>query len=76
MKAVGYTLKGRFIPFLKELSICCSVDELNDIVDFLLEVQKHHAQYPNDLCHSHYRDFNPKWTEDSSDIIIMTRDDL
>ena len=76
MKVVGYTLKGRFISFLKEVSICCSVDELDDIVDFLLEVQKQHRQYPHDLCHSHYRDFNPKWTQDSSDIIIMTRDDL
>jgi uncharacterized protein YgbK (DUF1537 family) len=75
MKAYGYTPTANAeIPSkLSEVSLFVNLDELQDLIDFLQNVQHEHTQVKSadTLNHSHLKD----WKKDhaGSDLIIVTK---
>lgn len=76
MKAYGYTIDGNFVE-LKEVSLECDSDELIKISRFLNYAKELHNSddCKDEYCHSHYRDWNQSFDEDSSDLIVITNID-
>ena len=74
MKVFGYSKISDTLLELKEVSIQCNLEDLDKIISFLQEVNNKHSNIncDVDLCHSHFRDWDKKWNNDSSDIIIVT----
>lgn len=75
MKIVGYTSSDEesFVQ-LEEATITCTINELDKIIEFLNYVKITNSD--NELAvttHSHYRDWDEKWTNISSDLIIITK---
>ena len=71
MTIVGYTNSNQFVDFLKEATITCTLDELDDIINFLKNVKVEHSKYKDVICCSHFRDHNKKWDSTSSDLIVL-----
>lgn len=76
MKAYGYSNEDKFVE-LTEVSLECSLDELNKITEFLIYANELHNsdKCKDKYCHSHYRDWVGKFNEKSSDLIIITNID-
>lgn len=78
MKVYGYKRDGEKEPSdfveLSEASIECSLNELEKIISFLETVKNQHSKVAlkTELCHSHYRDWDGNWDENSTDIIVIT----
>jgi len=78
MKIYGYEkakheIDGEELLELREATIECSLDELKKIILFLEHTLKAHSLVDKtNLCHSHYRDWEKDWSENSPDFIIFT----
>lgn len=74
MKVFGYKKASKDLMELKEVSFQCNIIELDKIIEFLQHIKHEHSKVglKSEICHSHFRDWNDKWTQDSTDIIVVT----
>lgn len=75
MKIFGYQKDSEDLLKLEEVSIQCSIGELENIISFLDKVKREHGTVEGrtDMCHSHFRDWNPTRKKGEPDIIIVTQ---
>lgn len=67
--------QGQLPQTLREVSLDCSREELDRLIEFLQSVREESAGAELDsLSHWHYRDWSPDWTEKHSDFIILLSD--
>lgn len=60
---------------LKEVSLECTIEELDKVINFLSDVRIEHAAISKKTvmcCHSHLRDWDAVWTKEEPDIIVVT----
>ena len=80
MLAYGYDWdsQGRRLPqTLREVSLDCSREELDRLIRFLQDVREEAAGEKLDsLSHWHFRDWDPAWTQEHSDFIILLSDHI
>jgi len=74
IKVYGYEKDSEKLLELIEVTIQCDVTELEKMIAFLKEAKNQHSKVEdrNEICHSHYRDWNSKWDKNSADIIVVT----
>ena len=74
MKIFGYEKDRDDLLELEEVSLQCSIEELDKFIDFLHNVKKEHSTIVNkvEFCHSHFRDWDVTWKKGEADIIIVT----
>ena len=60
---------------LSEVTFDGTLEELEDLINFLKNVQEEHTKVvkKTDICHSHFRDWSDKWNKEDSDFIVVTR---
>ena len=77
MKFLGYQKDDDKLIKLEEVSLQCSLSELDEVIEFLNNVKTEHATAlgKTDMCHSHFRDWNSSWNREDSDFIIVTKYD-
>ena len=64
--------EGQLPQTLREVSLDCSREELDQLIAFLQEVrQESEGMKLDSLSHWHFRDWNESWTEKHSDFIIL-----
>lgn len=75
MKAFGYEKEKKKLLKLSEVTLECDLEEIDKIIEFLITVKESHdaVKEKTDMCHSHFRDWDKKWNENQSDIIIVTK---
>lgn len=75
MKIYGYQQEQEDLLKLEEVSLQCTIEELDKILDFIIEVKKKHSAVAEktDMCHSHFRDWDSAWEQGQPDIIIVTK---
>jgi len=75
MRMYGYQKECEQLEELKEVAFECNIEELENIINFLIVVKAEHERVAGktELCHSHYRDWDKKWTPNSPDFIIVTK---
>ena len=77
MLAYGYEWdsEGQLPETLREVSLDCSREELDQLIEFLQSVREEAEGVQLDsLSHWHFRDWNPAWTKRHSDFIILLSD--
>ena len=77
MLAYGYewNSEGQLPETLREVSMDCSREELDQLIEFLQSVREEAEGVQLDsLSHWHFRDWYPEWTEKHSDLIIWLTD--
>lgn len=74
MKFFGYKKGNDVLLQLVEVSLECTMSEMQDIIDFLNNAKKEHEliKGKTDMCHSHLRDFSSKWKKGAPDFIVVT----
>ena len=74
MKVFGYQKDSENLIELQEISFQSNMKELDKIIKFLQNVKEQHRKVMNEveLCHSHFRDWDPEWKPNSTDIIVVT----
>lgn len=74
MKAYGYKKDDEELIELQEVSLQCSLEELDKIIEFLINVKKIHSSVSGEtkLCHSHLRDWDKDWNNGEMDFIVVT----
>ena len=74
MKAYGYRNGDEELIELQEVSIQGSLEELDKIIDFLINVKKLHSSVSGEteICHSHLRDWDKDWKNGEMDFIVVT----
>jgi len=72
MKVYGYENNSDNLLELNEVTLKCSIDELDLIIEFLNVVKKEHQLYATELCHSHFQDWYKEWKSEMTDIIVVT----
>ena len=74
MKIFGYQNDNDELLKLQEVSLQCTIEELESIIDFLIETKKEHESVRGrtDICHSHLRDWDKLWKKDDPDFIVVT----
>ena len=74
MQIYGYQKKVDTLINLKEVSLQCTLEELDDIISFLIKSSEEHADVIGkaSMCHSHFRDWNSTWKQGNPDIIVVT----
>lgn len=74
MKVYGYMENSSECIELEEASIYCSIEELDNIIQFLQFAKEQHMKVRNTtpMCHSHYRDWNKMWKKEETDLILAT----
>ena len=66
---------GELPQTLREVSLDCSREELDRLIEFLQDVRAEAAGEKLDsLSHWHFRDWYPAWTEKHSDLLIWLSD--
>ena len=60
---------------LSEVTFDGTLEELEDLINFLKNVQEEHTKVvkKTDICHSHFLDWSDKWNKEDSDFIVVTR---
>lgn len=59
---------------LKEASITCTKEELDQLIEFLTNLRKEMRDMEDiEGEHWHYRDWCPKWTDSESDLIVVMK---
>ena len=67
--------EGELPQTLREVSLDCSREELDRLIEFLQDVRAEAAGEKLDsLSHWHFRDWSPDWTNRHSDFIILPSD--
>lgn len=74
MKFWGYKKDDDALLQLEEVSLECTITEMQDIIDFLNNAKKEHesVQGKTGMCHSHLRDFSSEWKKGAPDFIVVT----
>ncbi|MDR0840564.1 MAG: hypothetical protein LBN26_04160 [Christensenellaceae bacterium] len=74
MKIYGYQSHSDALLQLEETTFQCNLNELSNLIDFLLHVHKEHSAVADktDMCHTHLRDWDTTWEKGSPDIIVVT----
>lgn len=74
MKVFGYQRDSEILLELHEVSFQCNITELDKIIKFLQNVKEQHSKVSGEveLCHSHFRDWDVEWKDDSTDVIVVT----
>ena len=75
MKFYGYEKDNERLMKLSEATFDGTLEELEDLINFLKNVQEEHTKVvkKTDICHSHFRDWSDKWNKEDSDFIVVTR---
>ncbi len=75
MRLFGYQKDNDELLRLEEISLQCSIEELQKIIDFLNKTRTEHAavESKTDICHSHFRDWDPEWKKSDPDIVVVTK---
>ena len=75
MKFFGYEKDSEKLMKLSEATFDGTLEELEDLIDFLKTVQEEHSKVAKktDMGHSHFRDWSNKWNKEDSDFIVVTR---
>ena len=75
MKFYGYEKDNERLMKLSEVTFDGTLEELEDLINFLKNVQEEHTKVvkKTDICHSHFRDWSDKWNKEDSDFIVVTR---
>ena len=76
MNICGYSRKkngshGRFTE-LKECSLICTLEELDELCGFFEYVREIHGKHPDEYLHSHFIDHCSSTDNILSDIIVIT----
>ena len=77
MLAYGYEWdsEGQLPETLREVSLDCSREELDRLIEFLQIVRREaEGEALDSQSHWHFRDWYPAWTETHSDLIIWLSD--
>lgn len=69
MNIYGYTKQSDELLKLSEISLKCSVNELDDIIDFLKYVKEEKIKYKDEFGHEHFKDWIKK--SDIVDIVVV-----
>ncbi len=74
MQIYGYQKNGDVLINLEEVSLQCTLEELDDIINFLTKLRKEHADVlgKTNICHSHYKDWKMEWNQGDPDLIVVT----
>ncbi|SMD16455.1 hypothetical protein [Sporomusa malonica] len=74
MKVFGYQKDSEILIELQEVTFQSDIKELDKIIKFLLNVKEQHSKVTvkEELCHSHFRDWDIEWQANSTDIIVVT----
>lgn len=74
MRVFGYKKNKKKLLELKEVTFQCTIEELDKIIEFFSEVKSQHSKVigKTEMCHSHYQDWDDKWTSKNPDVIIAT----
>lgn len=74
MKFYGYEPDSEKLLTLEEVSIDCTINELQNLIEFFTYVQERHFSVKDktEMCHSHLKDWC-KHNDCKSDLIIVTR---
>ena len=75
MKFFGYEKDSEKLIGLKEVTFDGNLEELEELINFLKDVQEEHIKVAQktDMCHSHFRDWSSDWNTKDSDFIVVTR---
>ena len=75
MTFFGYEKGGEKLLKMEEVSLECTCEELEKLIEFLNKVKEEHMAVKNktDICHSHFKDWKRKWSEEDTDFIVATR---
>ncbi len=67
--------EGQLPQTLREVSLDCSREELDQLIEFLQQVREESEGVKLDsLSHWHFRDWSESWTKKHSDFIILLSD--
>lgn len=74
VKVFGYQRDSEILIELKEVTFQADIKELNKIIKFLENVRKEHGKVivKEELCHSHFCDWDIEWKPGAADIIVVT----
>lgn len=74
MKVYGYQYESEDLIELQEVSFQGDITELDKLIKFLQLVKEQHSKVIGEMeyCHSHYRDWDTKWNNETADIIVVT----
>ena len=74
MQIYGYQKDVDTLINLEEVSLQCTLEELDDIIGFLTKTREEHAKVieKTSMCHSHFRDWNSAWKQGNPDLIVVT----
>lgn len=73
MKVYGYKKGSEELIELSEVSLLCTMSELEKMAGFVNNVKKEQDLLgTSDYFHAHYRDWDREWEKGSSDLIIVT----
>ncbi|MBD5526815.1 MAG: hypothetical protein HDR02_00170 [Lachnospiraceae bacterium] len=75
MKVYGYQENQEVLLSLEEISLQCTIEELEKVINFLINTKEEHsAVYEKaDMCHSHLKDWDATWKKGQPDIVIVTK---
>ncbi len=74
MKVFGYQKDNDNLLELEEMSIQCSIEELDKIIHFMQDAKNAHNKVAGktEMCHSHLQDWDKEWEKGEPDMIIVT----
>ena len=77
MQIYGYQKDEDTLIDLEEVSLQCTLEELDDIIAFLTKSREDHKAVAKktSMCHSHLKDWNLAWRQGNPDIIVVTTND-
>lgn len=75
MKIFGYQKDNDTLLGLEEVSLQCTIEELEKVIKFLMEAWEQHTKVygKTDNCHSHFRDWDDGWKNGDPDLIVVTK---
>lgn len=77
MKIFGYQKESEDLIELQEISFQADIKELDKMIKFLQSVKEEHGKVvlrtKEDMCHSHFRDWDGEWLISDPDIIVVTK---
>ena len=74
VKVFGYQYDSEDLIELQEVSFLGNIRELDKLIKFLQQVKEQHSEVCGEveLCHSHFRDWDTEWNDETTDIIVVT----
>lgn len=77
VKIYGYEKDSDELLVLKEISLLCSIEELDKLICFLQTAKSEHNKVKNEspMCHSHFKDYDMTEESGQPDVIIVTKNE-